>query len=452
MEKTDQRKFHVPCHECGEAAPLVWEQLRWDKDESRPHPIYRKHHPETAHYVCEACGATWNDAERLRNIRRGSWVATRPFNGAAGFDGLNELYSPFPGSKMARIVEKYLDAHVAANAGNAEKMITFWNSSLGRSYEFRAETPPVTELQERAEDYDEGTVPVGGLALVMAVDVQANRLAVEVRAYGRDMESWLVYWGEEYGATSDRSDGVWKALDAMVDRKYEHASGAMLSIEAVSIDSSDGQTNDAVYEWVRLRRRDRVKVMAIKGRASGNAEIFSVPAERSIDPRSETKASRYGLKVFGVGTEKAKDLILGFTADGGRIKRCDRLPDGTVRTGRGPGRMHWYRGVRADYLEQLADSEVKVPSAKTAGKRVWTLKAGRRNEALDTAVYAEHAARALRLHLANDAIWAARERALQSKSSADTSHPSPATTGLPTFAAPARVGRHVGLGNEEWNL
>lgn len=410
MEKTDRRLFHVPCHDCGQAAPLVWEQLRWSKDDERPHPVYGKHHPETAHYACPACGSMWNDAQRLHNIRRGKWIATKPFNGAAGFDGLNELYSPFPGSKMARIVEKYLDAWKGLVAGSDEKMITFWNSSLGRSYAVRSETPPTTELLERAEEYVEGTVPPGGLALVMSVDVQGNRLAITVWAYGRDMESWLVLWTEEYGAPADRSDGVWKSLDELVDRPYRHANGAEMHVAAVSIDSSDGQTNDAVYDWVRSRRHGGPKVMAIKGRTT-DGEIYSVPSTRSVDPGSGSKASKYGVKVYMVGTERAKDLILGTTADGGRIKRCDRMPDGSVRTGRGPGRMHWYAGVPHAFLDQLADSEVKVPGPR--GKRVWTLKAGRRNEALDCTVYAEHAARSLRLHLANDAVWTSYERLLE---------------------------------------
>ena len=409
MEKTDMRKFHVPCHHCGEAHPLEWENLRWHKNEQEPHPVWGKHHPETAHYACPSCGGCWDDDERLANIREGRWIATKPFNGMAGFDGLNELYSPFPGATMAKVAAKFLEARKAYETGKSEKMITFWNSSLGKSYEYASDVPALTELQERGEDYAEGTVPLGGLVLVLAVDVQGNRLAIEVRAYGRDLESWLVLWTEEYGAPADRRDEVWKALDTFVDREYPHASGAKLSIAAVSIDSSDGQTNDAVYSWVRERRRSHAKVMAVKGR-SGGAEIFSLPPAHSIDARSDSKASKYGLKVHIVGTEKAKDLILGYTADGGRIKKCDRLPDGSVRTGRGPGRMHWYAGVRTDYLEQLADSEVKIPGKN--GRRVWTLKTGRRNEGLDTCVYAEHAARSLRLHLANDAVWSSYEKTL----------------------------------------
>jgi phage terminase large subunit GpA-like protein len=412
MARTDRRKFFVPCHHCDEPGVLAWENVRWTKDADKPHPVWGKHHPETARYVCPHCGGEWNDDQRIANIRLGKWIATAPFTGAAGFDDLNELYSSFPGSMMPGVVEKFLDADKAFNAGDAEKLITFWNSSLGRSFEYRSEVPTTDELERRSEPYEELTVPAGGLVLVMGVDVQGNRLAIQIWAIGRDLESWLVFWGEEHGTPADKSDGVWKALDSYLERSYTHASEASMHIAAVSIDSSDGQTNDAVYEWVRRHKHDRCKVMAIKGRSTPDAEIFTVPPAKSIDPGYASKASKYGLKVHMVGTERAKDLILGFTADGGRIKRCDRAQDRSVRTGRGPGRMHWYEGVRSDFFEQLADSEVKIPSSRTGGRKVWTLKAGKRNEALDCAVYAEHAARALQLHLANDAEWRAYEQML----------------------------------------
>ena len=65
------------------------------------------------------------------------------------------------------------------------------------------------------------------------------------------------------------------------------------------------------------------------------------------------------------------------------------------KTGHGPGRMHWYRGVRADFFEQLT-AEVKAPARnQPKGKKVWQKKAGKANEGLDCTVYALHAARAL---------------------------------------------------------
>lgn len=412
IAKTDRRKFHVPCHHCGTAHVLAWENVQWDKDPDHPHAIYGKHHPQTARYVCPTCDGTWNDAERARNVRQGQWIATAAFSGARGYDDINELYSLFPGSTLAKVTAKYLDAHREFAAGRSEKMIAFWNGSLGRSFEYSTDLPKTADMESRAEDYAEGTVPAEGLALVMGADVQHDRLALEIWAFGRDGESWLIYWGEEYGITANPADPVWAALDAHVDKAYPHAGGGECRIEAVSIDSSDGQTSDAVYGWVRKRKYGRAKVMAVKGRSTGTAEIFSMPPDKSIDPGYTSKASRHGVKVFMVGTERAKDLILGFTAEGGRIKRCDRAADGTVATGRGPGRVHWYRGVRADFYEQLVDSEVKIPSARAGGKLTWTLKTGKRNEALDCAVYAEHASRALRLHLYTESAWKARADAL----------------------------------------
>lgn len=411
IEKTDKRLYHVPCHHCGDAKPLAWEHVRWDKDPHRPHAVHGKHHPETAHYVCPTCGGTWNDAERARNVRQGRWVATAPFRGARGYDNLSELHSLFPGSTLAKIVEKYLDALRDFNAGHAEKMIAFHNGSLGRSYEHASDAPSTADLAARSEDYEEGTVPAPGLALVIGVDVQHSRLAIQVWAYGRGMESFLVLWTEEHGMPANPEDAVWAALDTIVDRAYPHAGGGECRVEAVSIDSSDGQTSDAVYSWVR-RRRGRVQCMAVKGRSTSHGEIFTVPPRRSMDPGAGGKAARHGVKSYPVGTERAKDLLLGFTAEGGRIKRCDRAADGSVTTGRGPGRMHWYRGVLPSFFDQLADSEVKIPNARSGGKMAWTLKTGKRNEALDCAVYALHAAHAIRLHLYTDDHWTARERNL----------------------------------------
>lgn len=163
-------------------------------------------------------------------------------------------------------------------------------------------------------------------------------------------------------------------------------------IRAVSIDSSDGQTNDAVYSYVRARRQKGY--MAVKGSSvnDDSKEIFTTP-KVSVDLNGRYKATRFGVKPFIVGTSRAKDLILGVDANGGRVKL----------TGDGPGRLHWYKNVRPDYFEQLT-SEVKAPKGRGL-KRVWQKKSGVRNEALDCEVYALHAARSLRLHLWKKERW-----------------------------------------------
>lgn len=95
-----------------------------------------------------------------------------------------------------------------------------------------------------------------------------------------------------------------------------------------------------------------------------------------------------------VGTAKAKDLILGWAQEGGRIRLA----------GAGAGRMHWYEGVRDDFYEQML-SEIKIPSRLNPRKRVWKARTDRRNEALDCTVYALYLSRHLRLHLRRPGQW-----------------------------------------------
>lgn len=397
MELSDKRVGMIPCHDCGEAHALSFDNLHCNQDLNGKHPVFGKRLPETAYYVCPHCGSVWNDTQKNRNVKRGWWQATAPFHGTAGFY-LNELYSPFPGSVFAELMKKWLTAQHEMEQGDVAPMIAFVNSSMGIPFEMSNDGVKEDELAERGEDYSENSVPHGGLLLTMGVDVQHDRLAIIIRAWGRGEESWLVYWGELHGNTIDRNSDVWKKLAEMIFQvAYIHENGAKLKIAAVSIDSSDGNTSDAVYDFVRRCRGQRVNVMAVKGSTNPDKEIFSKP--RPIDLKHKnTKADKYGVQVYSVGVSKAKDLLIDEHA---RINL----------TGTGAGRIHFYASVRADYFAQLL-SEIKIPSRLNKHKKVWQKKVGVRNEALDCEVYALHAARSIGTHSMSATKWAAMETAL----------------------------------------
>ena len=392
---SDQRKFFVPCHQCDESHVMEWANVRWDDDPELAHEIFGKAQPATARYICPHCGGIWSDTEKNRNVRQGVWRATAAFHGVAGF-AINELYSPFPGSLLQRLVEKYLVAKHALEQGDDTKIRAFRNNTEGLAYAYQTDLPDIDALRARAEEYAEMCVPWGGIMITAGVDVQHDRLAVVIVAWGRGEESWLVYWGEIPGATVVPEAGAWIDLDALITRTVEHASGAQLRIRAVSVDSSDGQTADAVYAFVR--RRMHRGLMAIKGSSHDDGrEIFS-PPKMAVDTNRQQKAHKYGLRPFIVGTQRAKDLILGHDAGAGRIKLL----------GSGPGRMHWYSGVRPDWYEQMT-SEVKAPHRTVRNRKVWQKKSGMRNEALDCAVYALHATRSLKINLWKEDRWIVEE-------------------------------------------
>lgn len=453
LKQTDMRVLPIECHECQQKHVLDFDHIHWltaDPDTTQPHDVYGFALPETAYYACPHCGSTWDDYQRKENVRRTvfdaveagdplcGWVRTQPFTGKAGFLELNELYACLPGTTLAEIVREQLAAEKLADQGDVSGLIKFFNQKKGRPYEYQSDLPDADRLRERCEDYQELLVPPGGLILTMTVDVQHDRLAIIIRAWGRAEESWLVLWTEVSAATgcSDSSDPVWAELDRYLFGTYSHAKGYALRLSAASIDSSDGSTSDAVYHYVRTRAKRFGKLLAIKGSSILDAEILT--AARKIDVNAPaTKAAKYGLKVYQIGVTKAKDLVHG------RLKL----------TGTGPGRMHVYKGVRSDYFEQIL-GEIKAPSRKHGGKKIYQPRAGVAHEVLDCEAYQVHLARYLRLHLKTTADWDSIEASLAQAdllSQADTQpvistiQESPA----PTAEAPAAPAPSPGMSDAD---
>jgi phage terminase large subunit GpA-like protein len=387
----DRRVRMVPCHHCGDEHVLEWDNVKWDEDASADHEHFGRALPETAYYACPHCGGIWNDYEKRRNVKRGRWVARAAFHGVRSFH-IPELLSPFHGSRLEVLVARYLKAKAIEEAGDETEIIAFVNNCLGLPYEVSSDLPALADLQARGLDYPENTIPAGGLVLTAGVDVQHDRLAIIVRAWGREEESYLVAWLEIYGTVIDTSSPVWAELDAVLLRDWPHALGGSLRVEAGGIDCGDGVTADAVYTWVRAKTVPGM--VAVKGSSNdrGRREIYTSPSQSVDAGRKRSKAAKYGLRVYVVGTHKAKDLIYS------RLKL----------EGVGAGRMYWPASVRADYLEQLT-SEIKVPVRGVRGAREYRVRSGVRNEASDGEVYALHSARRRRLHIKGAEFWAKRE-------------------------------------------
>jgi phage terminase large subunit GpA-like protein len=409
IKRSDQRVLPVECHDCGAHHVLSWDNVSWsDADGGREHEIYGRALPETSVYACPECGSAWDDYQRKSNIRSTvakaiaandplcGWTPTAEFYGIAGFMELSELYSCLPGAGLVDLVRDFLSAEYEAANGDETERIVFQNSKLARAYAYQDDQASREELKARALDYPEHYCPAGGLLLTVGIDVQHNRIAVIKRAFGRGEESWGVLWREIYARTSttDITDPVWGELETLVFQGVEHERGVSIYPSAVSIDSGDGNTNDSVYTWARATQKkySHVLVMAVKGSSNQtDPEIFATPSVKSVDhkdPKKRTKADKHGLKVYLVGTNKAKDLL-------------------TTRrklTGVGPGRTHQSKHVRDDYWDQVT-GEVKAPHRTIRNKKIWQQKSGCAVEAGDCEVYALHAARARRIHLKSATDW-----------------------------------------------
>jgi phage terminase large subunit GpA-like protein len=175
-EAADQRRYFVPCPHCCEMQWLKFEHLRWDKGK-----------PETAHYECTSCGGRIEEHHKTAMLEAGEWRPTVEAQdpGTIGFH-ISALYSPvgwLSWENIARLWE-------AATTDEAKR--SFKNSVLGETWVETGEAPDWQRLYERREAWQIGTVPSGGLFLTAGADVQKDRIEVDVWAWGRGLESWLV--------------------------------------------------------------------------------------------------------------------------------------------------------------------------------------------------------------------------------------------------------------------
>ena len=88
----------------------------------------------------------------------------------------------------------------------------------------------------RREPYEIGTVPTGALFLTAGVDVQKDRLVVEVVGWGRGKTSWSIDYGQLPGDTADLEQGPWTQLDELLARTFPHELGGEMPIRMLAVD------------------------------------------------------------------------------------------------------------------------------------------------------------------------------------------------------------------------
>lgn len=358
FDQGDQRRFHVPCPHCETTQSLRWANVTWDKDPEG------EHLPETARYTCEGCGTLWTDGERIAAIRKGGWVAAKPFRGHASYH-LNELYSCF--RKLGDIVQSFLDKKAAND------LQTFVNVSLAETWEEAGEQVSTAGLIERVEAFP-APVPAGGLVLTAGIDMQEDRLEVETVAWGLGEESWSVDYQVLWG---DPLQGdVWEDLDAYLGQTWQHQSGAQMPISASCLDTGgrSGYTQ-AAYEYARGKTGRRL--FAIKGMPGWGRPIVSAPSRKQSGQRARK------VDLFGVGVDEAKVIV-------------------TRRLGvpsPGPGFCHFPVERDPEFFAQITAEKLITKYLRGFPVREWH-KTRDRNEALDCRVYALAALKILNPNLA----------------------------------------------------
>lgn len=336
-EESDQRRYFVPCPDCGDHQDLKWSNVKWTDGK-----------PQSAEYTCEHCGSCWNDAKRFQSIRYGEWRKTSEGDGkTAGFH-LSALCSPW--TPLEDIVRDFL-----ASKRDPMRLRTWINTTLGETFEEQGERIDEYDLYERREVWD-GELPDGAVVLTAGVDVQDDRLAYEIMATGSGHETWSIQYDEIYGDPS--SAELWQRLDEVLRQTFDHPTRGEMIIRSSCVDSG-GHYTQQVYNYARKRAGNRI--FAIKGIGGEGKPIAGKPTKNNIGK----------INLFPVGTDTAKELIFA------RLK----IPEV------GPGYCHFPFSHSEEYFRMLTSEKKVTKYFKGRPKREW-VKVRQRNEALDCRVYA----------------------------------------------------------------
>jgi phage terminase large subunit GpA-like protein len=399
-EASDQRRYHVPCPHCGELQVLQWKNMQWSSG------------GEQVWYACDATGCVIEEWEKPNMLAKGVWLAQNPGSKTHGYH-LSAIYAPIGlGPSWIELVDEWKKAQ-----GDHAKLKVFINTHLGEPWRDATRDIRPQVLMQRAEPYKLRTAPVGCLILTAGVDTQDDRLAVQIVGWGKGEVSWVIDWLEIYGDPG--REELWQKLADYLNTPISNGFCYELLVQATAIDSGGHHTHD-VYNFVRKKLIRRP--MAIQGAKRPSGPILSPrPSYQDVNWRKQT--IKKGVALYQVGVNTAKHTLTQRLASDADVEAVDRM-------------IRFSDQLPMDYYNQLT-AEVFDPL-----KNRFICQRGRRNEGLDTYVYAMAAAHIsdpdVRVHAKTNKEWDRLRDTLEGELiqplSGSDSHPMP-----PAKSQPAKL-------------
>lgn len=415
-EAGDRRRYHVPCPDCGHEQVLHF----FPDAQGRGGLRFDTEDPSDAAYACEACGSLIAHHHKRDMLAAGRWIAELPGQGRQPSFHINALYSPV--TTWAKMATEFLEAK-----DDPQRLKAFVNLWLGEPWEERGEAPDWKLLFARREERPAGIIPLGGVALVGAADVQADGIYYEILAADRERRTWTVDAGFLEGATAESSAKVWQDLDRVWRRTYRTAGGVPVQLDGFGVDS--GYQAGTVYDWTKRRP----KTYALKGVDGWYHPPLATP--KKVDHRLSGKVARGGAKVWLVGTWPLKATLYANLRKLGRVAGAEADP---------PGYCHFATFQAEEHFKQLTSEHLRRREVRGRIEQDWH--AAGPNHFLDCRIYAMALAEFLFHQRFTSEEWAnleAERSGIVDDAAPDLFTPAPRTVAVAAepMAEPSRVGR-----------
>jgi len=366
FEAGDQRYFFVPCPICGKYQVLKWDNIRPDSKAGQLLDAY---------YLCEYCHEAIFHDQKAAMLAAGRWEPAKPWSDEDRSYQLSTMYSPHG---MVDWKDMYSESvrHQEKN-----DMRSFVNLYLGLPFKDEGSRPDLKTVIELRGSYKQGAVPEGVLYLTVGVDVQRGsekdeknpaRLELEVLGHGIGYRTWSIDYQRIEGSINDPYSGAWEKLHQWATDgglTYKRRDGTEFSAKCIFIDSGDGESMEVVYRFCSRWRN------TYPSKGFPFVKVDPKKREKGDIPGGEYKKYRYANVggdqfIYEINTRFYKRLIYNNL----KVRRVETQlqPPGFCEFPYDYDEQH-FEGLRSE--EQRSDGSFYCPS-------------GRRNEQLDTRVYA----------------------------------------------------------------
>lgn len=374
--------YHVTCPYCGHHHKMEFKYIRWDHEkelgpDGKCHslPAETIESEKLAWYECPHCVEKWNDYDRDRAVKKGTWRDRKSnielmeylkiYNPAKIGFHIPSRISPFV--SLSTIAAAFLKSQSDIN-----KLKDYKNKHDAEPWKITVISKDESQILAARCELPPQSVPESVIALTCGIDTQKHGFWFAVRAWTSQLTSWLIHYGfletendvdkllyeTSYPVIgSDRTMRIFRALkDTGGGEKYEGMT----------------MTEEVYFYLIKNRGRNGVALWGAKGSNRPLPGMLKL-GEPILSTPSGKKLSRE-LRLIHIDTQKAKDQF------------HYRLQLAVNRETRDlPGAAFLHSEIGSDYAAQILAEEKQIADN---GLEEWMNPHQRPNHLLDAEVLA----------------------------------------------------------------
>ncbi len=360
-------RYHVACPHCDVYQTLKFPQIKWDKPPQGDN--YEKEKvgvaKQTARYECEGCQKAISDDHKPAMLAEGQWRPDKEtsFDPEAVAFHLSSLYSPW--LTWGDVVEKFLKSKEEAD------LQAFINGWLAEPWVQGYVKMDHDQILEARTDLPPLTVPEDAIALTAGIDRQMRGFYFVVRAWARDLTSWLIdyghlaSWGEVEAMLFETAYPIQNSKENMqmpIWRAGIDTGGTLLD-DATGISSTED-----TYDW--LRRNGNGRGCLVWGTKGSSTTLAGKLRKTILDKMPSGKPIPGGIALIFLDTHKLKDAYHWRLNEAREEKRCG---------------AYLHAETTKQYSDQILAEEKRKDKK---GKEQWVQIGRRANHYLDCEVIA----------------------------------------------------------------